>query len=94
MQHRQELLSIFMPVIDLEPSCDSDTKLSEETSVKVYKSINAAFNLEIDLDDAIDAVADILLYDIDDYLDEVERDLGILWNSWTKEDNLVLPFNL
>lgn len=87
---KRELISLFLPPMDLDEESAIDEQL--ESNIRIYRNINAAILGEIDLDDAIEAIENDILYeDMDIYLDEIERDLKVWFNNWEVQGILLLP---
>lgn len=86
----RHLIDIFLPPMDfLEAGADEE---QWNANLKIYESVVCALKGEILLEEAIEEIEGAILYgDVDRYLDEVERDLGIWWNHWERNGKIYLP---
>lgn len=86
----RDLQSIFLPPTDsLEQGADDE---QFGANLRIYRTINDAILGKVDLDEAIEAIEQDVLYgDMDIYLDEIERDIGIWLNRWNQGGVIWLP---
>lgn len=91
---RQLLICTFLPPMDLL----DDRSIGEQivANRNIFNFIRSSLDNEIDIDEAIEAIEEDILYgDMDVYLDEVDRDLELIFEAFDKwkmnQMGLILP---
>lgn len=88
----RDLQALFLPPLDFIEQGAGDEEW--DANLAIYGAVKLAIQGDISLDDALDIIEQNVLYnDMDRYLDEVERDLGIWWQNWNQNGMIVLPNN-
>ena len=88
---RREILFAFLPIFDLENSHEAELSDACAASESIHRSVSLALDEKIEIEDAIDLIEPEVYYSIDDYLDEVERDLGVIFDQWEKKGKILVP---
>lgn len=92
MDAYRDLQLLFLPPVDFIETGASEEEFN--ANINIYRGINRALTGEIDLDEAIELIEkDILYGDIDHYLDEVEKCLGIWAKKWKVNSLIWIPNN-
>lgn len=88
----RDLQNIFLVPTDMLEPGSFDEQF--DANINIYNALNKALKGEADLEEILDIIEENVLYDdMDWYLDEVERDLGVWANNWSDNGMIYLPQN-